>query len=132
MPPSCAAIECEIPVDDVDEYPPAHLIFPAGDRPPPKTVAVRTVFELASADAGLRLLEGFRHERPAAGARSVMCLRIEGVTRHVGAAYPVRWTPEDDEREKQRRARQKPPRPSKKARSRSKKLLDLIGVHPDT
>lgn len=52
----------------------------------------------------------------------------DGVTRIVGAAFPVRWTAEDEERERVRRAKQRPPKPTRKAKTRSRKLMDMIGV----
>jgi len=55
----------------------------------------------------------------------------DGVTRTVGAAYPARWTPEDEERERLRRAKQRPPKPTKQAKTRGHKLLDWIGSDDD-
>ncbi len=49
------------------------------------------------------------------------CLRVEG------AAYPMRWTAADYKREVQRRARQVLPRPPKAARTKSEKLIALLG-----
>ncbi len=52
----------------------------------------------------------------------------EGVTRVSGAQYPSnRWTAEREEQERVRRAKQTPPKPSKAARTKSRKLRDLIG-----
>lgn len=51
--------------------------------------------------------------------------REDGVTRHV--AIREQDTPEWAEREQARRARQRPPRPPKGAKTRSRKLQDLIG-----
>lgn len=55
-------------------------------------------------------------------------LRFEGVLGVEGAAYFARWTAEDYKREEQRRSRQRPPRPVAKARTKSEKLIALLGT----
>lgn len=52
----------------------------------------------------------------------------DGRLRIDGAAYPMRWTAADHEREVQRRARQVLPRPPKGARTKSEKLIALLGA----
>lgn len=60
--------------------------------------------------------------------RCVQKLQMDtGIKRVIGAAYPERLTQDDIEKERKRRARQRPPKPTKKAKTRSRKLLDLIG-----
>lgn len=53
----------------------------------------------------------------------------DGVAKYRGTSYGAAREPteEEIERERARRARQKPPRPAKGARTRSRKLMDLIG-----
>lgn len=89
------------------------------------TRAPASVFDLATLGLSLKVrlmqtpLEASEHRR---------AVREEGVTRCIGAAYPSnRWTPERQEQEIARRARQKPPRPPKGAKTRSRKLLELVG-----
>ena len=66
-------------------------------------------------------------EMPPAPLRSTVT-RVEGVVRVVGAAYPGnRWDDERIEQERARRARQKPPRPVKGARTRGKKVREWDG-----
>lgn len=68
-------------------------------------------------------------ERP---ARFSACVRDGGTTRCVGGQYPAdRWTVEREAQERARRARQRPPRPVKKARTRGKKLAELIAFKFD-
>jgi hypothetical protein len=119
----------------VDEYPLIRIIVAAIGCRPPRTKAVRSIFDIGTAGNGLDLLSmGRRFAVPpsapdeAPGARIVRCLREPGTTRCVGALYPVRWTPEQEEQEAQRRARQRPPRPTKGARTKSKKLRDMVGT----
>lgn len=129
MPSSCAAVECESDLDEDEEPLPVHVIVPAAGQPPLKTSAVRTVFELADARLSGRRLSGLPALRPDEPARRfVQALREAGTTRCVGGQYPGdRWTEERAELERVRRAKQRPPRPTKRAPTRGKKLLNLIG-----
>ena len=126
MPSSCAAIDLD---DDDEDDEPAHLAVSASLRRPPKTIGVRSVFELAASVIPLRRLTlGMQANDGASVARFVQARRDVGATRCTGGQYPSdRWTPEKEEKERARRARQRPPRPPKGARTRSRKLLDLIG-----
>lgn len=93
------------------------------------STAPRTVFDLPARP--LMGSVGFGGTGVFAPIESRLVAKVEvadGVTRTVGAAYPVRWTKEDEERERTRRARQRPPKPTKRAKTRGRKLLDLIGV----
>jgi len=110
--------------DDEFDFP-LHAVVDAQSAARAETKAPASVFDFARSFRGGRQRA---MKLPPAERRMVAKVEVEqGVTRHVGAAYPSRWTPEDDERERQRRARQRPPRPTKKARTRSRKLLDLVG-----
>ena len=118
--------------DDAFDYP-RHDVVSASAAAAPETTAPRSIFDFAAAFTKIKARarfassDGFR-TTSAATANPVNRVEIElGVTRHVGAAYPARWTSEDEERERQRRARQRPPRPTRKAKTRGRKLLDLIG-----
>ena len=54
--------------------------------------------------------------------------REHGVTRVMGAQYPAnRWTQEREEQERARRARQVLPKPPKGARTKSRKLIEMMG-----
>ena len=114
-------------IDTEFDYP-AHVVVRAGDAPLLQIDTPRSVFDLADIGRQFRLRERFGD---AAGFENSPPVRIErtaGVIKHVGASYPVRATGEDIERERVRRAKQRPPKPSRKAKTRSRKLLDLIGV----
>lgn len=114
--------------DDFDF--PVRRVIRAAEAAPLKASAPRSIFDvqtLLRMSTALRVHgrtghdEAFRAEAPAVQ-------RFDGGARVVGAAYPAnRWTPEREEAERARRARQKPPKPVKKARTRSRKLLELIG-----
>lgn len=123
--------ELESDRDTEFDYP--HHTVGAQWSAPPVTTAPRSIFDLGAEFKKLKragrfgAAQGFKTTTPAP-PRMVARVEVEqGVTRHVGAAYPSRWTPEDEERERQRRARQRPPRPTKKARTRSRKLVELVG-----
>lgn len=87
--------------------------------------APASVFDLATLGLSLKVR---LVQTPLEASQQRRAVREEGVTRCIGAAYPSnRWTPEREEQEKARRARQKPPRPPKGAKTRSRKLLELVG-----
>lgn len=113
-------------IDEGDLLPVTRRVLPARGLPPVKIVGPVSVFDLA-ANPGRRLRIG------GDSAKSRVAQKVElgnGRTKVVGANYPPRWTEADFERERLRRARQRPPKPSRKAKTRSRKLLELIG-EPD-
>lgn len=109
---------------------PTHTVVPAAQAEAIATDAPRSVFDLHRYSPGAF---GFvARDVPPDTKRHVRKVDLGGgVTRGVGAAYPVRWTPEDEERERRRRAKQRPPKPSRKAKTRGRKLLELIGNDDD-
>jgi hypothetical protein len=121
--------------DEVDEPPICRSVVPAGSVPPPRTRAPRSVFDLAiAAAANLKqrgrfgAAEGF--EVPAtARPLPVAVERSAGVVRHIGDRYPSdRWTEAKQARENERRAKQRPPKPTAAAKGkRSRKLRELVG-----
>lgn len=119
----------ESDADDDFDFP-VRRVVSAAEAAPLKADAPRSIFDVATL---LRMSNALRvhgrtgHDEAFKPATSEV-KRIEGGARVVGAAYPAnRWTPEREEAERARRARQKPPKPVKKARTRSRKLLELIG-----
>jgi hypothetical protein len=116
--------------DDMDDDPPTRSIVAASEREPPKTRAIRTVFELAAATSALRLMAGVNRVEDDQAARFAQALHAYGTTRCIGAAYPVRWTAEDHERERARRARQRPPKPPRRAKTMGKRLA-LLAIWDD-
>jgi hypothetical protein len=114
--------------DDEDDDAPIQRIVAAGTEAPPITRAPVSIFTVAKV---LRVCKKRRKARlePVRGEPTKVIEVQEGVTRVVGRGYPSdRWTPEKEQQEVERRARQRPPKPTRKARTRSKKLLDLIGA----
>jgi hypothetical protein len=122
--------------DDPDEgessfdLPPPVRVFVSAEElrihPRPFPMTPRSVFDLGELAA--LTARPSRPSRETTAPRYVARIEIaEGVTRCMGAAYPARWTPEDEERERQRRARQKPPTPPKTAKTKSRKLVELVG-----
>jgi hypothetical protein len=94
------------------------------------STAPRTVFDLPSRPLTVATL-GFGGTGSFDGKAARVATKLEvaeGVTRIVGAAFPARWTAEDYERERARRARQRPPKPTKGVKTRSAKLQQMIGV----
>lgn len=133
MPSSCAAIDDESLLDEEDDTPPLHVIVPAAGQPLPRTRAPRSIFEVGTA-SGIRSMLGdsFSSDAAERPTRFSVCVRDGGTTRCVGGQYPAnRWTAEREAQERARRARQKPPRPVKKARTRGKKLAELIAFKFD-
>lgn len=123
--------------DDDDPFytDPVHRVITGPLPPAPDTRgAPRSVFDLAAivADAGRMLAckhgrfgaaDGFTPKRPTV-------VRTDGAVRVVGAAYPAnRWDEDRIEQERIRRAKQRPPKPTKKAKTRSEKLREMIGEH---
>lgn len=110
-------------IDDGDTLPIIRRVLPARGMPTPKILGPVSVFDLAHTP-GRRLRIGGDN------AKSRVAEKVDlggGRTKVVGANYPPRWTEADFERERLRRARQRPPKPSRKAKTRSRKLLELIG-----
>ncbi len=125
--------------DDDDPFylPPVHRSVKADTTQAPDTSgAPRSVWDLAAvvADAGRMLASGlgrfggaeqFKAKRPTV-------VRTDGAVRVVGAAYPAnRWDEERIEQERQRRAKQRPPKPTRKAKTTGAKLRELIGPEHD-
>lgn len=93
--------------------------------------ALSSVFDLATKTVCLRTGS---MERSAGEGGNRYASRIQptrGVTRIEGAAYPSRWTEADHRREEQRRARQRPPRPVAKAKTRGKIVREADGEAVD-
>jgi hypothetical protein len=114
--------------DDEDFIPVVRRIVDAKGTTAPVTWAPRSIWELAAAAAKLLKVRGRFGNAAGVTSKGVTSVDLAtGVTHYAGASYPSRWTSEDEERERSRRARQKPPRPSKRAKTRGRKLLEIIG-----
>lgn len=102
---------------------------PAKASPKPRP-ALASIFAMADAAAAARKLRaggrfgaasGFRASPPPAKRPTIQ--REEGVVRCTGAAYPSnRWDAERIEQERARRAKQRPPKPTRAAKTRGKKV----------
>lgn len=120
------SLECDRDTDF--DYPQHHLVR-AGEAERPETTAPSSIFDLARRAA--KALGNRRRKLPEAAALPPLKATIErstsdGVVRNIGASYPARWTEEDFERERRRRAKQRPPKPTKKVRTMSEKLSAMI------
>lgn len=111
---------------------PARSLVAAADVPPPKTAAVSSIWGMAALVASVKGMKAQGRFGAAAGfvasSPSPAVVREGAVVRVTGARYPAdRMTEAKEEAERQRRARQKPPKPSKKARTRGKKVRQWDG-----
>lgn len=119
--------------DDDDDFcaPPVRRVVPAAQAQALTGLGPASVFTMADAAAASKALrsggrfgsaEGFEPAPPYAERRATVT-RADGVTRCTGSQYPSnRWDEAREEQEKARRARQKPPRPTKRAKSRGRKV----------
>jgi hypothetical protein len=115
--------------DDEAAAPFVHRVVPAAGLSPPATCSPASVFELASAQS-LRLgvfTSGARGEQ----RRFYAAAREPGAVRVTGGQYPAdRWTPERQEKEERRRAKQRPPKPCAAMRRMGSRLSALVGTAP--
>lgn len=126
-------------IEDEVEGPPDPILTVRQSRsgkwagmPAEAKAGLSSVFDLASKALSLR--RGSMGTAATTAGGSKYASRIQpsrGVTRIEGAAYPSRWTAEDYKREEQRRARQVPPRPGAKARTRGKVVRAMDGEAVD-
>lgn len=112
--------------DEIDDCPVIRVMVSAIGCQRPSTAAPCSVFELAEKSFKQRRAAA-KNEEPVSSCYAARVAVGEGVTRITGAVYPMRWTQDQQEKEIERRARQRPPRPTKGAKTRSRKLLDLVG-----
>jgi hypothetical protein len=108
---------------------PAHRAVSAAEAPPVQTVAVSSIFGLADT---LRQLKRGRFGAPEQFDPAPY--RVER-SHADGTVRVIRQRPDETaewrEKEAARRARQRPPKPTKKAKTRSKALLEMIGENRD-
>lgn len=116
------------PLDDEDtdwDFP-QHFHAVAGHEPPPQTSAAPSIWALAAAARA----EPAKRHRPAgkSAAPPAPAYRVE---REAGRVRVVRLRPDETEewaeRERLRRAKQRPPRPTKQATTRGKKVRGWDG-----
>jgi hypothetical protein len=115
--------------DDQDEWSaaaPVRIVVPAAGLKPPKTAAPRSIFDVAGSDLPRTRLRSA--ECPIQRPRKVVEL-ADGHRRHI--ALSPQDTEEWKEKEAARRARQKPPKPTKGAKTMGRKLAELIGEGRD-
>lgn len=131
---------------DTDENPMRQVVVPAAGMPVPYTCAPSSVWAAASAAAAALRKQGrfgeaagFEAHPPApvsittAAPARPQIVASAGFVQVSGSRYPDdRWTPERAAKELARRAKQRPPRPPKGAKTRSKKLRQLVGDDWDT
>lgn len=121
-------------LDPIDPYDPAdqpvHRMVRAADLPPVKTTAPASIFTLADAAQVSRQLRAFGRFGDAAGFAPAP-VRIE---RDCDGVRVIRLqaqeTEEWQERERARRAKQRPPKPVRAAKTRGKKVRGWDGEAP--
>jgi hypothetical protein len=112
------------PADTAWDYP-KQRTRPAAEAPQPRTRAPSCVWDVAAIGAATKAMRAKGRFGDAAGftAPAPAVVREGGTVRVIGAQYPAgRMTDDKAEAEKQRRARQMPPKPAKGARTRGVKV----------
>jgi hypothetical protein len=129
-----AQIDYEVQDDltDPDEPPPfVHRWVRAADAPALRSIGVASIWEAASCPVHTQMRQ--RPEREPTSERRRREREVHTVVhreagRVICRRIPAQETEEWQAKEAARRARQKVPRPSLAARTRGRKLLDMIGV----
>ena len=110
----------ELERDDLADPAPVHRVVAASDAPPVRTVAVSSIFGLAAAVQSLKRGRFGAAEQFAPAPYRVERSYADGTLR------VIRQRPEEteewQERERVRRAKQRPPKPTAKAKTRGKKV----------
>ena len=119
----------ELDRDDLAEPAPVHRIVSAADAPPVQTVAVSSIFGLAATVQSLKRGRFGTAEQFEPAPYRVERSYADGTLR------VIRQRPEEtaewQERERVRRAKQRPPKPSAKAKTRGKKVREWDGEGND-
>lgn len=133
-----ASVELALPADELiaiacnDEQcdddpliikPVIHRIIPATGAAPLVVSGPRSVFDMGAMTKPLVRPSRREVQGQCAVTRVV---RTDGVTRCV--RIQIQDTPEWQAREAARRARQKPPKPTAKAKTKSRKLIEMVGA----
>jgi hypothetical protein len=115
----------ELDRDDLAEPAPVHRIVSAADAPPVQTVAVSSIFGLAATVQSLKRGRFGTAEQFEPAPYRVERSYADGTLR------VIRQRPEEtaewQERERVRRAKQRPPKPTAKVRTRGKKVRQFDG-----
>jgi hypothetical protein len=123
----------ELDRDDLAEPAPVHRIVSAADAPPVQTVAFASVFTMADAAKAAKALQQFGRFG-AEQASEPAPYRVERSYAD-GTLRVIRQRPEEtaewQEREQRRRAKQRPPKPTAKAKTRGKKVRQWDGEESD-
>lgn len=112
--------EAADPEDSDWDYP-EHTRIRATDAPAPKVRAPASVFDLALCPVRVRMAQ----TSPDTGSSTRIVREPNGLVRVTRVA--IQETDEWRERERIRRAKQKPPKPSKAAKTKGEKLMAMIG-----
>ena len=125
----------DLPLDESDDdplvkLPIIHRIVPASERDCPVTSGASSVFAHGAILAVQAIAADARERRRLEG-RQRQAKTLYRVRREEGVTRCERILPQETEewaeREAARRARQKPPKPTKAAKTKGAKLLELIG-----
>jgi hypothetical protein len=131
---AAAELALDAAADDVDDLPPVRRIVPAHEAPPLhlRLAAPVSIFHVETVATLLDLCGRRLHAE-----LSTLPLPPRRIERELGLVRVVEIRPEDTaawrEREQSRRAKQRPPPPTKGWRTRSKKLRKVLGLdlYPD-
>lgn len=119
----------ELDRDDLAEPAPVHRIVSAADAPPVQTVAVSSIFGLAATVQSLKRGRFGAPEQFAPAPYRVERSYADGTLRVI--RQRPEETAERQEREQRRRAKQRPPKPTAKAKTRGKKVRAWDGEGQD-
>ncbi len=124
----------ELDRDDVADPLPVHRLLAAADAPPLQGLGVSSVFGLADAAKAAKALRSLGRFGAAEPQALPPLLRVERFYAD-GAVRVIRQRPEEtaewQEREERRRAKQRPPKPTAKAKTRGKKVRAWDGEEFD-
>ena len=110
--------------DEIDDCPVLRVLVPAAGLAIPATRAPRSVFEFVPVTKPKRQDKNAEPISPSYAGR-VSVASSESGLKVVGMAYPsARWTQERADKEQARRARQRPPKPTFKSKSKKLRIAD--------
>lgn len=119
-------------------WPVRHVLIAASKAKPPFTRGLPSVFALGelgtrpAANTNWPVAGGPGARAAGPDRRFTAAAHYSGGTRCTGGQYPSdRWTPERAEKERARRAKQRPPKPTRGAKSKSTKLRRFIEINGD-
>ncbi len=120
----------EGPLDEADDAPPVRILVAAADAVPLRPKGPVCIFSMGLSERAMATVcRGSSVVAREPKPQFTQVRRADGRVVCVGAGYPSgRWTEEMAEVERVRRAKQRPPKPT--WRTKSKRLRQMIGEQP--